>query len=202
MKNWTYVLCGLLLALANRLPAQSEFRDSLGDNFFPVELVLRSGKKLGFTKEQSAQLRQETQEVKGRLTDLQRGLKRETAALSNLSRKERVDGPAVLAQLDRVLELERQIKRTQLELLIRIKNQLTPDQQALLQDLKGRPPKLPEKLRRIDQALGNWRTQGRALGQLKPMRAEIDQLIQQKQFKEAEAAADRMLKLLSSSEQK
>jgi Spy/CpxP family protein refolding chaperone len=34
--------------------------------------------------------------------------------------------------------LEREIKRTQLALLIRVKNTLTPEQQAKLQTLRGR----------------------------------------------------------------
>jgi len=38
----------------------------------------------------------------------------------------------VLAQLDKVLDKEREIKRTQLALMIRIKNKLTPDQQDRL----------------------------------------------------------------------
>jgi len=47
-----------------------------------------------------------------------------------------VDESAVLAQLDKVLAAEREIKRTQLTLMIRIKNKLTAQQQSLLEELR------------------------------------------------------------------
>jgi len=48
-----------------------------------------------------------------------------------------VDGPRIdegqaLDQLEKILDLERQIKRAQLTLMIRIKNTLTPEQQKKL----------------------------------------------------------------------
>jgi Spy/CpxP family protein refolding chaperone len=44
-----------------------------------------------------------------------------------------------MSQLDKVLNSEREIKRTQISLLIRIKNKLTPEQQAQLQKLRAAP---------------------------------------------------------------
>jgi Spy/CpxP family protein refolding chaperone len=41
----------------------------------------------------------------------------------------------VLAEVDRILALEKDIKKTQISLLVRIKNVLTPAQQAKLSDL-------------------------------------------------------------------
>jgi Spy/CpxP family protein refolding chaperone len=49
----------------------------------------------------------------------------------------RVDEAAALEQVDRVLTLERRIKRAQLALLIDIKNILTPEQQDRLRSLRG-----------------------------------------------------------------
>jgi len=49
-----------------------------------------------------------------------------------------VDETAVLAQVDKVLALERQVKRTQILLLVRIKNLLTEPQQAKLAELRAR----------------------------------------------------------------
>jgi len=50
-----------------------------------------------------------------------------------------VDEKAVLAQLDKVLDRERDIKKTQISLLIPIKNQLTADQQTKLAELRRKP---------------------------------------------------------------
>jgi hypothetical protein len=42
-----------------------------------------------------------------------------------------------MAQLDRVLAAAREIKRIQLTLVVRIRNQLTPDQRTRLAALRG-----------------------------------------------------------------
>jgi len=42
----------------------------------------------------------------------------------------RVDEQQVLAQLEKVLAAEREIKKEQVTLLVRIKNELTPEQQG------------------------------------------------------------------------
>jgi Spy/CpxP family protein refolding chaperone len=47
-----------------------------------------------------------------------------------------VDETRVLAQVDRILTLEKEIKKTQITLLVRIKNVLTPAQQARLAELQ------------------------------------------------------------------
>jgi hypothetical protein len=47
-----------------------------------------------------------------------------------------VNEQLALSQLDKILDGEREIKRAHMELAIRIKNKLTPDQQAKLQSMK------------------------------------------------------------------
>ena len=42
----------------------------------------------------------------------------------------------MLAQVDRILALEREIKKAQISLLVRIKNILTPAQQAKLAEIQ------------------------------------------------------------------
>lgn len=49
----------------------------------------------------------------------------------------RVVESQVLSQLDKVLSVEREIKRTQIGLMIRIKNVLTVEQQAKLRQLRA-----------------------------------------------------------------
>ena len=43
-----------------------------------------------------------------------------------------------LDEVDRILNLEREIKRAQVGLMVRIKNTLTPEQQKKLADIRGR----------------------------------------------------------------
>jgi Spy/CpxP family protein refolding chaperone len=49
-----------------------------------------------------------------------------------------VDEAAVLDEVDRILNLEREIKKAQISLMVRIKNMLTPQQQAKLAQIRNR----------------------------------------------------------------
>jgi Spy/CpxP family protein refolding chaperone len=49
-----------------------------------------------------------------------------------------VDEQQVLAQLEKVLSIEREVKRAQVTLLVRIKNKLTPEQQAKLVEIRSK----------------------------------------------------------------
>ena len=53
-----------------------------------------------------------------------------------LLREKPVDEAKVLGQVDRILALEKEIKKTQISLLVRIKNLLTAAQQAKLTELQ------------------------------------------------------------------
>jgi Spy/CpxP family protein refolding chaperone len=66
----------------------------------------------------------------------------EVATLSQLVRAPRPDEARVLQQLDRVLDLERQTKRTQVEMLLRIKNSLTDAQREMLSQMTKRQLRL------------------------------------------------------------
>ena len=44
----------------------------------------------------------------------------------------------LLAQLEKVLGFEREMKRAQIALLVHIKNKLTPEQQAKLEDIRSK----------------------------------------------------------------
>jgi RNA polymerase sigma-70 factor (ECF subfamily) len=73
----------------------------------------------------------------------------ESEKLADLLKGDTVDEKAALAQSERVLAAEQEIKQVHLALLIRIKNQLTPAQQKQLRELRKesrehrRPPPPP-----------------------------------------------------------
>jgi Spy/CpxP family protein refolding chaperone len=69
---------------------------------------------------------------------LQFMMSKETETLKNLLRSGTVDSAAVLKQIDQMLGVEREVKRTQLSLMIKIKNTLTPQQQATLDQIRAR----------------------------------------------------------------
>ena len=63
-------------------------------------------------------------------------LQDEAEKLIELLKQARIDEAQALAQLDKVLAAEREIKRAQIALLLRLKNRLEPDQQTRLQEIQ------------------------------------------------------------------
>jgi Spy/CpxP family protein refolding chaperone len=94
---------------------------------------------IGLTPEQKTYLRDEIRKAQLRFTDLQWQLQDGMEALGSLLKQNSVDEQAVLAHLDKVLSTEREIKRTQISLMVRIKNKLTTEQQARLKELRTKP---------------------------------------------------------------
>jgi len=110
--------------------------DPLGENLFPPELVMQHQQALDLSEEQRNLIKGEIQNAQGRFTELQWQLQNEMETMAFLVKQGRIDEQRTLAQLDRIVGLEREMKRAQLTLLIRVKNSLTPEQQAKLQTLR------------------------------------------------------------------
>jgi Spy/CpxP family protein refolding chaperone len=127
----------LFFFLATPLGAQHP-SDPVGDALFPPELVMQNQQAIALTDDQKSFIIAEIHKAQSQFTDLQWRLQSEMETLGSLLTQDRVDEQRVQAQLDRVLSLEREIKRTQITLLVRIKNMLTPEQRARLQEMKHR----------------------------------------------------------------
>jgi Spy/CpxP family protein refolding chaperone len=112
----------------------------LAQYLYRPDLVLRHRQDIGLDDRQAKLLKELIQQAQSRFLDLQWDLQSEAGKLAELMRASRVDESAALAQVDRVLSQEREVKRAQLTLLIRIKNLLTPEQQERLTTLKGKSP--------------------------------------------------------------
>lgn len=126
----------LLLAGAARALAQIPPDDPLRDHFFPPELVMQNQQAIGLGEDQKAFLKSELRQAQQRFTELQWKLEDEMERFVALVKQPQVDEPQALAQLDKVLAAEREVKRTQISLLIHIKDHLRPEQQARLQEIR------------------------------------------------------------------
>ena len=113
--------------------------DPIAGQLFPPELVMQYHQQISLTADQSKSLREETQKAQTKFLDMQWDMQSEKDKLVLLLNARPVDESAVLAQLDKVLDREREIKKTQISLLIRVKNQLTPEQQNKLTELRRNP---------------------------------------------------------------
>ena len=138
MKPRAYMFCVLLLTLCGTAFAQGP-GDPVAENLFPPELVMQHQQALALTDKQKDFFKTELRKAQLRFTELQWQLQDEAEKLAALTKQEHVDEQAVLTQMDKVLAAEREIKRIQISLIVRIKNKLTPEQQTRLQEIKRKP---------------------------------------------------------------
>jgi Spy/CpxP family protein refolding chaperone len=110
--------------------------DPLGDAMFPPDMIMQHARELDLTQEQKTFMRSEMQKTTTRFIELQWQLQDAVEALHETVKANSVNEQQALAQLDKVLDAEREIKRLHLGLGIRIKNQLTAEQQTKLQSMR------------------------------------------------------------------
>ena len=140
---------GLVVALMmcagapNPIVAQEEqplTEDPLFATLFPPELIMQHRRAIGLTDEQRDAISQMIQQLQGRVVRLQWELLDEIQQLTEITSAPRVDLDRSLDQMDNVLDTENEIKHAHLEMLVRIKNLLSADQQATLGRLRGGGP--------------------------------------------------------------
>jgi Spy/CpxP family protein refolding chaperone len=137
MRNRIIVVSAIgLLARMFLVAQQPTGPDPLMETLFPPELVMAHQKAIGLDDAQKNDIRGELLKAQTRFTDLQWQLQDAMESLTALLKKNPADEGQVLAQLDKVLATERELKRTQFGLLVRIRNRLTPDQLARLLKLR------------------------------------------------------------------
>jgi len=139
MRARLLLVCLILFFTEAAVTAQQPDRDPFGQSFFAPELVIQNQEAIGLSAEQKDALKSEIRQAQLKFTELQWKLQDEMEKLMSLVKQAHVDEPQVLTQLDRVLAAEREVKREQVALLVRIKNRLTPEQQGKLAELRSKP---------------------------------------------------------------
>jgi Spy/CpxP family protein refolding chaperone len=145
MKRPIFMLALLIVALGTRLDAQRPGGpggqpgmqpDPFARFLFPPELVMQHQGEIGLQDAQRSALQTAILAAQSKFLESQMKLSGEGEKLANLLQGATADESQVLEEVDRVLALEREVKRAQMGLLIRIKNLLTPAQQAKLRELR------------------------------------------------------------------
>lgn len=124
-----------LALLAIPLFGQQPPEDPMRDVMFPPEIVMQHQQAVGLSEEQKTYLKTELRQAQLRFTELQWALQDEMDRLIGILKQSKVEEKEAIAQLDKVLSAEREIKRAQITLLIHIKNNLTPAQQSRLREI-------------------------------------------------------------------
>jgi Spy/CpxP family protein refolding chaperone len=118
--------------------------DPLAHLMFPPDMILNHARELNLTDEQKMFMRSEVQKATVAFQDLQWKLQDQMEALHQTMKSTSVNEQQALAQLDKVLEVEREIKRLHIGLAVRLKNRLTPEQQDQLHKMRPEHPGMPE----------------------------------------------------------
>lgn len=131
-------VCAILFWAAGGARGQKADEDTIGKNFFAPELVMQHQEAIGMTDEQKTFLKTEIRGAQVKFTDWQWKLQDEMEKMATLVKQPRVNEQDAVGQLEKVLAIEREIKRAQVTLLVRIKNNLTPEQQAKLVEIRNK----------------------------------------------------------------
>ena len=137
------LLLTLLLGAAPRLAAQAPQTapgDSLFAGLFPPELIMQHRRAIELTDGQRDQITRLIQDLQGEVVSLQWELLDEMEAMNRILGAPQVDMDRALDQMGEVLDTEKEIKTAHLEMLVRIKNLLTPAQQEELRRLRVMAP--------------------------------------------------------------
>lgn len=133
----------VLLALALPARAQELVGGGMGPPTFLKELflpglVMEHQRDVGLTPEQRDAITKEMTATHQKVLQLRWTLEEKSEALQKLLAADKVDEKAALARASEVMDVEREMKQAHLTLLIRLKNQLTPEQQQKLAALRPR----------------------------------------------------------------
>ncbi len=130
------LLAFCLAALAAIPSAAAPDDDPFAAYLFPPDRVMSHSLELSLEDSQKTAIKNEVQKMQSRFVELQFEMQSESEKLVRLLQERPVDETKVLAEVDRILALEKDIKKMQVSLLVRIKNVLTPAQQAKLMELQ------------------------------------------------------------------
>ncbi len=195
-------IVALLAVLASACPllaaeGANKAADPFAGAFFPPELVMHARDRIALTAQQQQTLRECVEKSGRRGKELRAKLERETTALAAIVKQPHVDEAAMSAQLDRVLEVEREAKHVHLALLAAIKNLLTPEQQAQLCKFVDASKHLQEKVERVQQIAHAWENAGRDTSSVaKTMDEKVRPLVEAGKVIEADGELDRLLEQL------
>ncbi|MCH9646975.1 MAG: Spy/CpxP family protein refolding chaperone [Deltaproteobacteria bacterium] len=112
--------------------------DAIERHFYSPEVVMRLQEEINLTPDQRATLIAELQSAQSDMVPLQFEVKEAQTSLGKLVRQEDLAEKQVVDQARRVMDAEAEVRARHLTLLIRIKNLLTSEQKAHLDQMRQR----------------------------------------------------------------
>jgi len=125
---------------ATSVLAQEPGQDVISRQLVPPELIMQHQAELGITADQREQIKAIVTQAQAGFTSLQWDMQAAVQSLGQALAEPPGDDGAVLELLDNVLDLEKQVKRAQLMMLLELRRVLTPAQLDQAKELKRRQP--------------------------------------------------------------
>jgi Spy/CpxP family protein refolding chaperone len=120
--------CLATLAQAGVMNSAKDKREALKMGLYPPDIIMRYQKRLGITEAQRSQITGAVKTFQGEVADLQWNMQSEQQRLRQSFAGYTINMEESLAQAEKVLALETQLKLAHFRLLIKIKNALTEEQ--------------------------------------------------------------------------
>jgi Spy/CpxP family protein refolding chaperone len=133
-------ICGLAALLIQPAAIAAQQRpgqpDAFAEALFDPQLVLQHAQTIGLTPAQRRTILEEIKAAQTALAPLQVDMTEPALELIELLGTSRVDEARALAKVEQVLRIENEVKKRQTQLLVRVKNALTAEQQRGLRELR------------------------------------------------------------------
>ena len=135
MKRLVTLLLAVLLVVPTAFAEDKKDDDWMKGRLFAPEVILANRTALKLSDSQRDVLRKELVTMQARASEIDFDMLDSALAIQEMLDKHPVDSKAVLALVDSLLTAENRKKRLYLEMLINIKNQLTPAQIQIAREL-------------------------------------------------------------------
>jgi Spy/CpxP family protein refolding chaperone len=132
----TSLLCLVGLARAEPRPPRPA-DDPIGARLVPPELLMSHQSELGIDDKQRAAILKEVERAQSQALQIQWQMQSATEQMVKLLDEPRIDETKTLTQADKLMELERQMKKNHLGMLVRLRNLLTDAQRSKVQQLRA-----------------------------------------------------------------
>ena len=143
----------IALALTVALPAAAQRRGMKAPPFmgslYPPDLVMKHQAEIGLEPEQREAITGAIRQMQDHVLEVEWSIEAEQQKLGDLLAASEIDEQAALEQATVLMELEQQVKTANLSLLIKIRNTLSTEQRAVLDDWnrhrRQRGPRMPDR---------------------------------------------------------
>jgi Spy/CpxP family protein refolding chaperone len=194
----------LLVPLVRAEPAPAPSVDAM---LFPPEFIMQFKDEIKLTDKQADSIISVAQKMMPELEELEKNVRAASRELAVLLAETPVKTEAALAQFDKVLDRERELKRAHLKLILAIREQLAKEQidklvqfkkerEASVAEAEKMEKAIQEKARRIEDGAKRWQSEGRDPAPIVELMRKVEPLLREGKGREAHAVLDQAIKLL------